>query len=129
MLRDHQKAAMLYMVKAQLMAPKDAAGIFGVSESYINEQLAIQSVQAAPAARMNHPILNKEHPMPTALRAVEKVRPEHMSLYPTMDSCQEAIAFIEQQAPLTTPNEIFSSLMLYHNTLLKQLSDTGQLKN
>lgn len=67
--------------------------------------------------------------MPTALRAVEKVRPEHMSLYPTMDSCQEAIAFIEQQAPLNTPNEIFSALMLYHNSLLKQLSDTGQLKD
>ena len=78
---------------------------------------------------MNHPILNKETAMPTTLRAVEKVRPEHMSLYPTMDSCQEAIAFIEQQAPLSSPNDIFSALMLYHNTLLKQLSDTGQLKD
>ena len=67
--------------------------------------------------------------MPPALRAVEKVRAEHMSLYPTMDSCQEAIAFIEQQAPLNTPNEVFSALMLYHNTLLKQLQDSGQLKN
>lgn len=67
--------------------------------------------------------------MPTALRAAEKVRPEHMSLYPTMDSCSEAIAHIEQQAPLNTPTEIFSALMLYHNSLLKQLSDTGQLKD
>lgn len=67
--------------------------------------------------------------MSSAPRAVEKVRPEHMSLYPTMDSVTEAIAFIEQQAPLSTPNEIFSALMLFHNTLLKQLSDTGQLKN
>lgn len=129
MLRDHQRTALLYMVKAQLMSPKDAASIYGVSESYVKEQLALHFVQAAPAARLNHPILNKEHTMPTALRAVEKVRPEHMSLYPTMASCQEAIAFIEQQAPLNTPNEIFSALMLYHNTLLKQLSDTGQLKN
>lgn len=67
--------------------------------------------------------------MPTAPRAVEKVRLEHMSLYPTMDSVTEAISFIEQQAPLSTPNEIFSALMLFHNTLLKQLSDTGQLKD
>ena len=67
--------------------------------------------------------------MPTALRAAEKARPEHMSLYPTMDSCPEAIAYIEQQAPLSTPNEIFSALMLYHNTLLKQLHDSDQLKN
>lgn len=67
--------------------------------------------------------------MSPAIRAVEKVRPEHMSLYPTMDSIPEAIAFIEQQAPLKTPNEIFSALMLYHNSLLKQLSDTGQLKD
>lgn len=57
------------------------------------------------------------------------VRPEHMSLYPTMDSIPEAIAFIEQQAPLKTPNEIFSALMLYHNSLLKQLVDSGQLKH
>ena len=67
--------------------------------------------------------------MSPTLRAAEKVRPEHMSLYPTMDSVTEAISFIEQQAPLRTPNEIFSALMIYHNTLLKQLSDTGQLKN
>ena len=67
--------------------------------------------------------------MSPAIRAVEKVRLEHMSLYPTMDSVTEAISFIEQQAPLSTPNEIFSALMLFHNTLLKQLSDTGQLKD
>lgn len=67
--------------------------------------------------------------MSPAIRAVEKVRLEHMSLYPTMDSVTEAISFIEQQAPLNTPNEIFSALMLYHNSLLKQLSDTGQLKD
>ena len=67
--------------------------------------------------------------MSPAIRAVEKVLPEHMSLYPTMDSVTEAISFIEQQAPLSTPNEIFSALMLFHNTLLKQLRDTGQLKD
>ena len=58
------------------------------------------------------------------LRSVNppKVHPAHMSLYPTMDSTTEAIAYIESQVPLSTPNEIFSAIMLYHNTLLKQLS-------
>ena len=61
------------------------------------------------------------------LKLVEprSVHLEHMSLYPTMDSVTEAICFIEQQAPLSTPNEIFSALMLYHNTLLKQLSQAA----
>lgn len=63
------------------------------------------------------------------LKLVEpRVRLEHMSLYPTMDSTTEAIAYIEQQAPLTTPNEIFSALMLFHNTLLAQLEKEGLLK-
>ena len=60
------------------------------------------------------------------LKLVEprSVHLEHMSLYPTMDSVTEAISFIEQQAPLSTPNEIFSALMVYHNTLLKQLGES-----
>lgn len=128
MLLDHQKTAMLYMINARLISATDAANIYGVSECYVNEQLAIQSIQVAPAAKSNQPLLNKDQSMPPALRAVEKVRAEHMSLYPTMDSCHEAIAFIEQQAPLNTPNEVFSALMLYHNSLLKQLHDSGQLK-
>ena len=45
-----------------------------------------------------------------------------MSLYPTMDSLLEVIKYGESQAPLTTPNEIFSLLMTYHNTLLDQLA-------
>lgn len=128
MLLDHQKTAMLYMINARLISATDAANIYGVSECYVNEQLAIQSIQAAPAAKSNQPLLNKDQPMPPALRAVEKVRAEHMSLYPTMDSCHEAIAFIEQQAPLSTPNEVFSALMLYHNSLLAQLDRDGRLK-
>lgn len=60
------------------------------------------------------------------LKLVEprSVHLEHMSLYPTMDSVTEAICFIEQQAPLSTPNEIFAALMVYHNSLLKQLSES-----
>lgn len=130
MLLDHQKVALLYLLKNELVSPEEAASLYGISEMDVTQLMSLESIKAAPAAGTNHPISNKEHQMPTAtLRAVDKVRPEHMSLYPTMDSCPEAIAYIEQQAPLNTPTEIFSALMLYHNTLLKQLSDTGQLKN
>lgn len=125
MLLDHQKIALLYLLKNEMVSSEEAASLYGVSVEDVADLM-----KAAPAAGVNQSTTNKEHPMPTAsLRAVDKVRPEHMSLYPTMDSCPEAIAYIEQQAPLSTPNEIFSALMLYHNTLLKQLSDTGQLKN
>lgn len=61
--------------------------------------------------------------MPVRLEAEPVVRAEHMSLYPTMDSTTEAIAYIESQIPVTTPNEIFSLLMIYHNTLLKQINE------
>lgn len=130
MLLEHQKTAMLYLLRNGMISKEEAASLYRVSVEEVSDLMSLESIKAAPAAGMNHPTSNKEHQMPTAtLRAVDKVRPEHMSLYPTMDSCPEAIAYIEQQAPLNTPTEIFSALMLYHNTLLKQLSDTGQLKN
>lgn len=62
------------------------------------------------------------------LKAIKPVPLEHMSLYPTRDSLTEAIQEIEQSAPLRTPNEIFAALMLYHNSLLAQLSREGRLK-
>lgn len=49
------------------------------------------------------------------------LRAVRMPLYPTMGSLVEAITYIESQAPLTTPNQIFVALMTYHNTLLAQL--------
>ena len=58
------------------------------------------------------------------LRSIKpsKVHPAHMSLYPTMDSTTEAIAYIESQIPINTPNEVFGLLMIYHNSLLKQIA-------
>lgn len=50
------------------------------------------------------------------------VLPEHMSLYPTMESIMEAIAYIESQVPITQPNHMFSLLMMFQNTVLKQLN-------
>jgi len=44
----------------------------------------------------------------------------HMSLYPTMDSLAEAVQYIEAQAPFEQA-DLFPLLMLYHNSLLKQI--------
>lgn len=61
---------------------------------------------------------NKPH-----LRMIKpEVQPEHMSLYPTMDSICEAIAYIESQVPVTQPNQMFSLLMMFQNTLIKELN-------
>jgi hypothetical protein len=47
-----------------------------------------------------------------ALRAVP------MALYPTMDSLDSVVNFAVSQMPLTK-NELFTMLMIYHNTMLK----------
>jgi len=58
------------------------------------------------------------------LKAIEgkKIAPEHMSLYPTMDSTTDAVTFIESQVPVMDRNKMFSLLMMYHNTLLAELN-------
>ena len=58
------------------------------------------------------------------LKAIEgrKTTPEHMSLYPTMDSVTDAITYIESQVPVTDRNKMFSLLMMYNNTLLAELN-------
>jgi len=45
-----------------------------------------------------------------------------MALFPTLGSLQEVVDFSESKLPITDKNEMFSLLMTYHNTLLKQLS-------
>ena len=58
------------------------------------------------------------------LKAIEgrKSAPEHMSLYPTMDSTADAVTFIESQVPVTDRNKMFSLLMMFNNTLLAELN-------
>mgnify|MGYP007073563797 FL=1 len=58
------------------------------------------------------------------LKAIEgkKSAPEHMSLYPTMDSTTDAVTFIESQVPVMDRNKMFSLLMMYNNTLLAELN-------
>ena len=45
-----------------------------------------------------------------------------MALFPTLGSLQEVVDFADSKLPITDRNEMFSLLMTYHNTLLKQLT-------
>ena len=56
------------------------------------------------------------------------VPPMQMTLYPTMDTMVGAIKYIESQVPVVASNDMFSLLMIYHNTLLKTLREDGLLK-
>lgn len=47
--------------------------------------------------------------------------PAYMNVFPVHDSLVDAIAYIENQIPITSPNELFGLLMGYHNTLIKEL--------
>ena len=44
-----------------------------------------------------------------------------MSLYPTMESLQEVVELAESKMPITSRNELFSLLMTFQNTLLKEI--------
>jgi hypothetical protein len=45
-----------------------------------------------------------------------------MALFPTLGSLQEVVDFSESKLPIKDKNELFSLLMTYHNTLIKQLN-------
>jgi hypothetical protein len=51
-----------------------------------------------------------------------QLRAVHMGVFPVMGSLQEVVDFAESKLPITDKNEVFSLLMIYHNTLLKQLN-------
>lgn len=54
--------------------------------------------------------------------APDNRHPAHMSLFPTMNSTLEAVQYIEAQVPVRTSNEMFALVMMYHNTLLKEIA-------
>ena len=51
-----------------------------------------------------------------ALRAVP------MSVWPTLCSLQEVVDLAKSKVPVTDHNELYSLLMVYHNTLLTQIT-------
>ena len=46
-----------------------------------------------------------------------------MPLFPTLDSLQEVVDFAESKLPINSRNDIYTLLMIYHNTLLKEIHD------
>ena len=51
------------------------------------------------------------------------MKPTPMSLYPTMGSVAEVVALADSKIPVTHRNEMFSLLMTFQNTLLKQIKE------
>ena len=49
------------------------------------------------------------------------LRAVRMTLFPVCESLEEARAYAEARIPLEHKNDVFSVLMVYHNTLINQL--------
>jgi hypothetical protein len=49
------------------------------------------------------------------------IRAVHMGLFPTLGSLQEVVDLADSKLPIKNRNELTTLLMIYHNTLLKQL--------
>jgi hypothetical protein len=49
------------------------------------------------------------------------IKPQHMSLFPTMGSLQEVVDYAKGQLPITNDNMLTTILMVYHNTILSEL--------
>jgi len=47
--------------------------------------------------------------------------PVRQSLYPTMNTLQDARDYITSQLPITDPNELHACLALYQNTMMHVL--------
>lgn len=54
-------------------------------------------------------------------KAEVKIKPIHMPLFPTMNSCQSVVDLAVSQLPDVPVNTIMSLLFTYHNTLLHTL--------
>ena len=54
---------------------------------------------------------------------VPAIKAQNMSLFPTLDSLQDVIELGESKLPITNKTDLFILLMVYNNTLLKELDD------
>lgn len=51
-----------------------------------------------------------------------KLKPVHMLVFPTAGSLNEAMENMQAIVPEEYWNDVYVSLMVYHNTLIKELS-------
>lgn len=54
-------------------------------------------------------------------RHITSIQACTMPLYPTKGSPVEAVEYITSQLPGVSANEVFTLLMVYHNTLIQEL--------
>ena len=57
-----------------------------------------------------------------------KLKPTASPMYPTAATLDEAYAIIKAKLPIENSIELKAAIMLYHNTLLKELSDENHIK-
>ena len=55
------------------------------------------------------------------------LRTQSMSLFPTLNSIQEAIELMESKLPITSKNELYALLMTFQNTVLNQHPNTRNI--
>lgn len=55
-----------------------------------------------------------------------QLRAVPMTLFPTAGTLNEVVDLGESRLPITNQNELFSLLMVYHNTLLQTVKQTTQ---
>lgn len=63
-----------------------------------------------------NPVNQQQSDLQPQLRAVP------MTVFPTLDRLSEVVELGNSRLPITNPNELFSLLAQYHNTLLKQVT-------
>ncbi len=51
-----------------------------------------------------------------------RLRAVRMSLFPTLNSLDEAVQYAQSKFPDSSRNDLYSVLMTYQNTLLSQMS-------
>ena len=49
------------------------------------------------------------------------IKPEVLGVFPSLDSLIEVVELGNSKLPITSKNDLFILLMVYHNTLLKEL--------
>lgn len=56
------------------------------------------------------------------MRKEPPIRAVQMTLFPTMSSLQEVLDYASSKLPIKTNNELYSVLMTFQNTLLKEIN-------
>lgn len=71
---------------------------------------------------MNHNNKQMNTVKPTIPEVRHNIKAEVQTLFPTANSLNEVVELGNSRLPITNTNELLSLLLVYHNTLLKQVN-------